>query len=79
LHVTVRLPPPGLAQPRHISLHQENPVASIGKTSNAGPKVVTGVVVTVFLVFLFFGDRLGAISTGSHSPSRTQSISSLAL
>jgi hypothetical protein len=54
-------------------------VASIGKTSNAGPKVVTGVVVTVFLVFLFFGDRLGAISTGSHSPSRTQSISSLAL
>ena len=43
-------------------------MASLGKAANAGPKAVTGVVVTVFLIFLFFGDRFGASSTGSHSP-----------
>jgi len=54
-------------------------VASLGKAANAGPKAVTGVVVAVFLIFLFFGDRLGASSTGSHSPSRTPNISNFAL
>ena len=49
-------------------------MASLGKGANAGPKAVTGVVVAVFLIFLFFGDRLGASSTGSHSPPYAEHI-----
>ena len=80
MHVTVRLPPPsGLAKPGRFFRKRGIPVTSIDKAGNTAPKVVTGVVVAVFLIFLFFGDRLGAISTGSHFPSRTPNQSSLGL
>ena len=37
-------------------------------------RLVVGAVVVVFLLFLFFGDRFGAISVGKHAPVHTSSI-----
>jgi hypothetical protein len=53
-------------------------VASTPNQRSNLAKMASGVAIITYLVFLLFGDRLGAISTGEHAPIRLPTIVHLA-